>query len=46
MFPTRFSARIHEGDLFYIGFWVALMGAFMGSAIWILVRIEKNTRDA
>jgi hypothetical protein len=40
----RFSARLHEGDMVYCGFWLVLMGSMMGSILWVMCRIEKNTR--
>jgi hypothetical protein len=40
----RFSARLHDGDLFYVGFWLIFMGGFMGAILWVMMRIERNTR--
>jgi hypothetical protein len=40
----KFSARLHEGDLFYCGFWLIFMGGFMGAILLVMCRIERNTR--
>jgi hypothetical protein len=38
------SPRIKEGDYLYMGFWLLVMGAGMGVTIYLLARIERNTR--
>lgn len=34
--------RIHEGDGIYMLWWIALIGTI----VWLLVRIERNTRGS
>ena len=42
--PVRFSSRLHDGDLFYVGFWLCLMGGGLGAILYVMMRIERNTR--
>ena len=37
-------SRISEIDLAYVAFWLALMGGFWGFTVYLMVKIEKNTR--
>jgi hypothetical protein len=36
----QMSARIYDGDMFYMGWWFLLIG----SVIFLLFKIELNTR--
>jgi hypothetical protein len=40
----RFSTRLHEGDLFYCGFWLLVMGGGLGAILLVMMKIERNTR--
>ena len=37
-------SRIEEVDLAYCGFWVVLMGGFLSAILWVMMKVEKNTR--
>jgi hypothetical protein len=37
-------SRIEEVDLAYCGFWIVFMGGFMAAILWVMIRIERNTR--
>ncbi len=37
----QMSARIHDGDLIYCAWWALLVG----TVIYLLARIERNTRN-
>lgn len=37
-------SRIQEMDPFYAGFWIVLMGGLVGAVVWVLMKIEINTR--
>ena len=41
--PMKLS-RIEEVDLAYCGFWIVFMGGFLAAILWMMVRIERNTR--
>lgn len=40
----KMPSRIQEMDMFYAGFWIILMSGLVGSVVWMLVLIERNTR--
>jgi hypothetical protein len=40
----RFSVRLADGDLVYMSFWLLVMGSGLGAILWVMIRIEKNTR--
>jgi hypothetical protein len=37
-------SRIEEIDLAYCGFWIVFMGGFLLSILYVMHRIELNTR--
>jgi len=41
--PVKLS-RINEIDLTYCTFWLLFMGGFLAAILWVMCRIERNTR--